>query len=342
MIELDGAQGEGGGQVLRSALTLSMITGQPFGIVNVRANRSRPGLMRQHLAAVQAAATVSGATLTGAELGSHALTFVPDALRAGDYEFAIGSAGSCTLLLQTVLPALLYARAPSTLRISGGTHNPMAPPAQFLQRAWLPLLAQMGGSIGLELLRSGFYPAGGGVLMASVQPCVRLHPIDVVARGALVESYAESVVAAIRRGVAQRELDTVRELLGFEPAQLHIRGLPADEGPGNALLLTFVYEHATEVIAAFGEKHVTAEDVAGQAVRQAQAFLAHDGAVGEHLADQLMLPLALAGGGSFTCGAVSDHMSTNADVIARFLPVRFDFTSAGNGQLVTVVPTAAP
>lgn len=342
MIELDGAHGEGGGQVLRSALTLSMITRQPFGIVNVRANRSRPGLMRQHLAAVQAAAAVSGADVTGAELGSHALTFAPGTLRAGDYEFAIGSAGSCTLLLQTVLPALLYAQGPSTLRISGGTHNPMAPPAQFLQRAWLPLLAQMGGKVELELLRSGFYPAGGGVLAAAVQPCESLQPIDVVERGALVESYAESVVAAVRHGVAQRELDTVRELLGFDAAQLHIRGLPADQGPGNALLLTFVYEHVTEVIAAFGEKRVTAEEVARRAVRQAQAFLAHDGAVGEHLADQLMLPLALAGGGSFTCAAVSDHMSTNADVIARFLPVRFDVTPAGNGQRVTVIPTAAP
>jgi RNA 3'-terminal phosphate cyclase (ATP) len=342
MIALDGAHGEGGGQVLRSALTLSMITGQPFSIVNVRAGRARPGLMRQHLAAVQAAAKIGGAVVQGAELGSHALTFTPGELRGGDYEIAIGSAGSCTLLLQTGLPALRYADAPATLRISGGTHNPMAPPAQFLQRSYLPLLAKMGGQVGLELLRSGFYPAGGGVLAASVQPCARLHPIDLVERGAPVESYAESVVASIRRGVAQRELDVVRECLGWETAQLHLRALPADQGPGNVLLLTLVYQHVTEVVAACGEKFIRAEDVAGQAVRAASAFLSHDGAVGEHLADQLMLPLALAGGGSFSCAAISDHMRTNAEVIARFLPVRFTFTPAGSRQLVTVVPTAAP
>ena len=136
MIELDGATGEGGGQILRSALTLSMITGRPFRITNIRANRSKPGLMRQHLVAVQAAAQVCGARTSPVALGANALEFVPGPIRGGDYRFAIGSAGSCTLVLQTLLPALLHADAPSTVQITGGTHNPLAPPVHFLQRAY--------------------------------------------------------------------------------------------------------------------------------------------------------------------------------------------------------------
>ena len=161
MIELDGAAGEGGGQILRTALALSMITGQPFWIRNIRANRSKPGLMRQHLMAVQAAAQVSGASVTGAELGSLELRFNPGRIMGGDYHFAIGSAGSCTLVLQTVVLALLYAQQPSPIRITGGTHNTMAPPVQFLQRTCLPLLARMGAQVDIELVRYGFHPAGG-------------------------------------------------------------------------------------------------------------------------------------------------------------------------------------
>ncbi len=170
MIELDGAAGEGGGQILRSALTLSIITGQAFRIRQIRAGRPKPGLMRQHLVAVQAAAAISGATLSGAELRSQELSFAPTALAGGDYEFAIGTAGSCTLVLQTLIPALLMAPVPSTVRISGGTHNPMAPPAQFLQRAWCGALARMGARVTIDIVRSGFYPAGGGQLLATVAP----------------------------------------------------------------------------------------------------------------------------------------------------------------------------
>ncbi len=230
MIELNGALGEGGGQVLRSALTLSMITGQPFSIVNIRANRPKPGLMRQHLVAVQAAAKVSDAVVTGGEVGSTTLTFAPRGLRAGDYEFAINSAGSCTLVLQTILLALLFADAPSTVRISGGTHNPMAPPAQFLQRAYLPLLARMGGQIDLQLLRSGFYPAGGGLVTASVQPCAGLKPLTLMERGAVRSHYAEAIVAGISGGVAERELAFVGVGMRWDESQLLNRTLPASEG----------------------------------------------------------------------------------------------------------------
>ena len=336
MIELDGALGEGGGQILRSALTLAMITGRPFCIRNIRANRARPGLMRQHLVAVQAAVQVCGGEATGAALGSQDLTFVPGPVTGGDYEFAIGTAGSCTLVLQTVLPALLKADKPSTLRLTGGTHNPMAPPVQFLQRAWCPRLAEMGARIDIQLERFGFYPAGGGIVVARVAPCALLRPGTWMTRGERRAAYAEAFVAGIPGRVGQRELECVGKAMNWGEGQLLIRDLPADQGPGNALMLTLDYEHATEVFTAFGEKSVTSEQVTRHVVQRARQYLMSRAAFAEYLADQMMLPLALAGGGGFTLDEVSMHARTNAHVIETFLPVRFTFDRQDGVDTCTV------
>ena len=336
MIELDGAIGEGGGQILRSSLTLSMITGQPFRIKNIRANRSKPGLMRQHLVAVQAAAAISDALVTQAEVGSTELTFAPKRIKAGDYQFAIGTAGSCTLVLQTLLLALMHAEGPSTVRISGGTHNGMAPPAHFLQRAYVRMLKAMGASVDIELVRAGFYPAGGGVMIATVAPCMQLKQLTLMEPGARVAGFAEAVIAGIPIDVATRELDVIGKGMGWQESQLLVRGLPADQGPGNALMVTLESEHVTEVFTALGERSVRAENVARQALQEARHYIASGAAVGEHLADQLMLPMALAGGGCFTAQAVSQHSITNAEVIARFLPVSITFAADGARQIVTV------
>jgi RNA 3'-terminal phosphate cyclase (ATP) len=209
MIELNGAIGEGGGQILRTSLTLSMITGQAFRMTNIRAGRAKPGLMRQHLVAVQAAAQVSDAELTHAQVGSTELTFVPNKIKAGNYQFAIGTAGSCPLVLQTLLLALAYADAPSTIRISGGTHNPMAPTVQFLQRAYCRALATIGVEVDISLVRSGFYPAGGGVVVASVTPRAQLKQVSMMEPGQLRASYAEAIVAGISASVGARELEVV-------------------------------------------------------------------------------------------------------------------------------------
>ena len=336
MIELDGAVGEGGGQILRSALTLAMITGRPFRIRNIRANRAKPGLMRQHLVAVQAALQVCGGEATGAALGSQDLTFVPGTVTGGDYEFAIGTAGSCTLVLQTVLPALLKADKPSIVRLAGGTHNPMAPPVQFLQRAWCPRLAEMGARIDIRLERFGFYPAGGGVVLARVEPCAELRPRTWMTRGERRAAYAEAFVAGVPGRVAQRELECVGRAMNWGEDQLLVRDLPADQGPGNALMLTLDYEHATEVFTAFGEKSVASEQVARQVVQRARRYLMSRAAFAEYLADQMMLPLALAGGGGFTLDEVSMHARTNARVIETFLPVRFTFDNRDGVDSCTV------
>ena len=342
MIDLDGAAGEGGGQILRSALALSMITGQPFRITDIRANRAKPGLMRQHLVAVQAAAQVSGACVSGAELGSCELRFTPGPVKAGDYDFAIGSAGSCTLVLQTIVPALLFAPRPSTIRITGGTHNMMAPPVQFLQQSYLPLLARMGAEVGLELKRYGFYPAGGGEVLATVHPCRELRQLALPERGAYLGGRADALVAGLAAHVGMRELDCVGEALGWNREQLHLQRLPAEQGPGNALLITLDYEHVTEVCAGFGAKAVRAEAVAHEAAVQARAYLASDAAAGEHLADQLLLPMALAGGGRFTATTISMHTETNAQLISKFLPVDIYFERGERSNLCVVKSTCQP
>jgi RNA 3'-terminal phosphate cyclase (ATP) len=338
MIELDGSVGEGGGQILRTSLTLAMITGRPFRIRQIRARRSKPGLMRQHLVAVQAAAQICGAEVRGAAVGSQELEFVPGTIRGGEYRFAIGTAGSCTLVLQTVLPALLMAEQPSTLHLSGGTHNPMAPPVQFLQRAFCRLLAEMGAQVDLRLERFGFYPAGGGEVIASVRPCAQLQPRMWMERGERKAAYAESFTAGIPARVAQRELECVGKAMNWGEDQLLARRLPDEQGPGNALMLTLDYEHTTEVFTAFGEKSVSAENVAREAVQRARQYLCSKAAVSEYLGDQLMLPLALAGGGGFTVDEVSMHARTNAGVIELFLPVRFEFARHEGAGAVTVHP----
>jgi RNA 3'-terminal phosphate cyclase (ATP) len=338
MIELDGSTGEGGGQILRTALTLAMITGRPFRIRQIRARRAKPGLMRQHLVAVQAAAQICGAEASGVAVGSQELEFVPGKVRGGDYRFAIGTAGSCTLVLQTVLPALLSADRPSTLHLSGGTHNPMAPPVEFLQRAYGRALADMGAEIDVRLERCGFFPAGGGEVTASVTPCAQLRPRTWMERGERRAAYADCVIAGIPPRVAQRELECVGKAMNWGEEQLRAHCLPDNHGPGNALMLTLEYEHTTEVFTAFGEKSVSAEHVARQVVQRARQYLCTKAAVAEYLGDQLMLPLALAGGGGFTVDAVSTHARTNAQVIELFLPVRFAFGTHDGVDACTVHP----
>jgi len=323
MVIIDGSIGEGGGQILRTALALSICTGTPFKIEKIRAGRQKPGLLRQHLMAVNAAAAICGATVDGVAMASQQLTFTPGKVRPGDYTFAIGTAGSTTLVLQTVLAPLLTADGPSCLTIEGGTHNPFAPPIDFLEKAFLPLINRMGPKVDVTLERAGFYPAGGGRIVARIQPAAKLSPLHIPARGEITGRLAKAVVAALPGDIAKRELEKVEKMLGWSGEQLQICQLPREWGPGNLLTLEIASEHVTEVFTGFGMKGVTAEAVAEQAVQEARRYLAANVPVGECLADQLLLPLALAGGGSFVTLAPSRHTKTNIEVIQRFLPMQF-------------------
>ena len=317
-IELDGSQGEGGGQILRTALTLSMITGIPFRIERIRAKRRKPGLLRQHLTAVNAAAQICGAQVKRAELGSLKLDFVPGEIRGGDYHYAIGTAGTVT--------------------VNGGTHNSAAPPADFLQRVWLPLLQRMGADMDLELLRHGFYPAGGGELRASVRPVAALQTLNLLSRGDLRQAQATSIFAGVSADVGKRELATLEEQIGAELGELEcdMHGLPSREGPGNVLLLKLQYAGLTEVFTAFGEKGVPAEIVAQRLAKEALHFHRSGAAVGEHLADQLLLPMALAGASSFCTVALSSHLQTNIEVIQKFLPVDISVVADAGAHRVVI------
>lgn len=319
-IDIDGSVGEGGGQILRSALTLSLVTGRPFHIDRIRAGREKPGLLRQHLTAVHAAASMSGARVSGAELGSSTLDFAPAVIEGGEYRLAVGTAGSATLVLQTVLPALLVATRPSRLTLEGGTHNPYAPPFDFLSKTFLPLVRQMGASVDLALDAYGFYPAGGGRFSVSVEPCTGLTPLRLVERGD-VTVRARGLVASLPGRIAKRELSVVRQRLGIDRTQCRIEAIETSVGPGNILLIELESNEVTEVVTGFGIKGVTAERVASDACDEVEAYLKAGVPVGSHLADQLLVPMALAGGGAFRTLTPSTHTTTNAEVIRRFLDV---------------------
>jgi RNA 3'-terminal phosphate cyclase (ATP) len=323
MVRIDGSKGEGGGQVLRTSLALSLVTGTPFQMVNIRAGRQKPGLLRQHLTAVKAATEVGAAEVTGAELGSRELTFKPRALAPGNYFFSVGTAGSATLVLQTVLPALMVASGPSTLRLEGGTHNPLAPPFDFLQKAYLPLVKRMGPKVEAVLERHGFFPAGGGKFQVKVEPAP-LKPLVLLERGRVVRRQATALIAMIPFDVAKRELATVEQALKWKPTELRTEELKRTQGPGNVLTLEVESEHVTEVFTAFGERGVRAEEVAGNAAGEVKRYLDAEVPVGEHLCDQLLLLLALAKGGTFRTLPLDGHAVTQLDTFAHFLDVKVD------------------
>lgn len=341
MIFIDGSAGEGGGQVLRSALALSMVTGKPFRIENIRARRPKPGLRRQHLACVTAASALSGARCEGAALGSQQLTFAPGPARPGSYAFSVGTAGSTTLVLQALLPALMTAAAPSSLTLEGGTHNTMAPPVDFLRKAYLPLIARMGPRVELRLERAGFYPAGGGRIAVRIDPAPRAAPLELTERGEIVGQRCVATVAGLSRQIAERELAVVGRRLGWPSERLAVSELPADQGPGNVLIIEIASENVTEVFTGFGERGVKAETVAERAAAEAGAYLESGVPVGRHLADQLMLPMALAGGGCFVTQPLTLHATTNLDVIRAFLDVPIAVgETGGQRRLVRFGPGA--
>lgn len=323
---LDGSKGEGGGQVLRTSLALSLITGEPFRIENIRANRSPPGLRKQHLTAVLAAAQVGDAEVTGAAVGARELTFRPRTVKTGNFRFAIGTAGSCTLVLQTVLPALMLQKERSALVLEGGTHNPMAPPFDFLARVYVPLLARMGPKVTLTMDRPGFYPAGGGKLGVEIEPVERLTGLELLERGPVVRTQATALVCHLPTHIGERELDLVKRKLRWPDDACEVREDERAHGPGNALLLEVECAHARELVSAIGEKGVRAEDVARKAVAELKTWLDADVPVGEHLADQLLLLLALAGEGAFRTLPLSGHATTQVDVMAEFLPSKVHVT----------------
>lgn len=337
LITIDGSFGEGGGQILRTSLALSLITQKPVRIVNIRAGRSKPGLRAQHITSVAAAASVGEAEVAGNIIGSSEITFIPKAVRPGDYSFSTGTAGSCTLVLQTVLMPLIAAGEPSRLHLEGGTHNPFAPPFDFLEKTFLPAICPAGPGITARLHRPGFFPAGGGSMEIEVDRGVSLRPIQLTDRGKILAITVRAIVARLPRHIAERELAVVKDMLPIPPHASRVEEISKSRGPGNAVIIEIQSEHITEVITAFGKRGLPAEDVATDAVAQARTYLESSAPVGPHLADQLLLPLALAGGGVFCTVAPTRHFTTNCEIIKRFMPVVFSFTQISRTDWQVVV-----
>ena len=321
MLTIDGSMGEGGGQILRSALALALCQRRAFRITNIRARRPKPGLRPQHLAAVRAAAELCGARVDGAEPNAQTLSFVPGTVKAGRYRFCIGTAGSTGLVLQTVLPALLTAGDVSDLQLEGGTHNPRAPTFECLAKAYLPLLERMGPRIAIDLERGGFEPAGGGRMRVRVEPVSRLEPLCLETRGKLKALRAEVLISKLPAHIAEREAGVLASGLDLSAGAIRLRTIDDSAGPGNVVSVFAICERITEVFAAFGRRGVPAERVALDAVKRAKRYLTAGVPVGLHLADQLLLPLALSGAGSFVTLPPSEHTRTNIAVIRKFLSV---------------------
>lgn len=332
MIQIDGAFGEGGGQIVRTSLALSLVTAKPFSIANIRAGRKKPGLMRQHLTALNAAAQVSSAHVQGNAIGSRSFAFKPGTVSPGRFHFAVGSAGSCALVLQTVLPALLQAGGHSELILEGGTHNPYAPPFDFLQKSFLPLVNKMGPTLWAELERPGFYPAGGGKIRVSIRPVTHLKPIELLERGRILSRSALAVVSNLPLSIAQRELKIVAQKLQWEQDALKAEQIQNAKGPGNVLTIEIESAALTEVFTGFGQRGVSAEKVASRTVKMVQEYLRYDLPVGPYLADQLLLPMAMAGGGRFRTRSPTRHTTTNIAVIKQFLDVDIHLRACGDHQ----------
>ena len=345
MIDIDASFGEGGGQILRSALALSVITGKPMRLTAIRARRPQPGMRPQHVKVVEAAARISAAHVEGAILGSQTLCFEPTGLAGGDYAFDIGTAGSTSLLLQAVCLPLSFADGPSRLSLSGGTHVPWSPCYHYLQWQWLPTLAEAGYRVDCSLERAGFYPRGGGLLHATILPVRTLSPLRITERGRLLRIHGLSAVGRLDRSIAERQrrqaIERLREL--DVPAEIEIADVPA-ASPGTFLVLQAQFEGGRCCAFALGALHKAAEKVADEAVAELRADIDAGGAIDGWLADQLLLPLAFIPGQSvFAVCRISQHLRSNAELLGYFLSVSVEIEGeTGQPGRVSILGRAAP
>jgi RNA 3'-terminal phosphate cyclase (ATP) len=328
---IDGSMGEGGGQILRTSLALACITGRNLHIENIRAARRKPGLAKQHLSCVRAACEICDGQCKGAALGSQVLDFQPGPICGGDFTFDIGSAGSATLVIQTILPALFLAEKPSTVTVVGGTHNPWAPPFDFLAETFLPAIKTAGFDADCKLDKYGFFPAGGGKISLKVKPRQENlnRTINFCEPAGNVQIHARIYTAKLPAHIAQRQKKLLlQSMLNFKNIE-HIDVVDSD-GPGNCIMLRLCGTGKTTVFTAFGQKGKPSEKVVGEVVSLAEDFLPSSAAVDRFLADQLLIYMAISKTGSFTTNELSTHLTTNTETIKKFLPVDFTIEHQDN------------
>ena len=337
MVFIDGSMGEGGGQILRTSLALACITGKNLHIENIRVARRKPGLAKQHLICVRAACQICAGQCKGAAIGSQVLDFQPGPIRSGDFSFDIGSAGSASLVIQTILPALFLADKPSTVTVTGGTHNPWAPPFDFFAETFLPAIGTAGFDADCKLEKYGFFPAGGGKITLNIRPRQEKpnHTINFCQPAENVQIHARIYTAKLPAHIAQRQKKFLHQ------SNLKFRNIGHIEvtdsaGPGNCIMLRLCGGDRTTVFTAFGQRGKPSEKVVGEVVSLAEDFLPSGAAVDRFLADQLLIYMAISNprpggekpapakaGGCYTTNDLTPHLTPNIETIKKFLPVNF-------------------
>jgi RNA 3'-terminal phosphate cyclase (ATP) len=320
VIEIDGSLGEGGGQVLRSSLSLSMFLQQPFTIKNIRAGRPRPGLMRQHITAVKAAAKICNAKVKGAEISSLKIEFYPGKVQTGTYKFDVGSAGSTTLVLQTLLPVLMVAEGTTEISLSGGTHNQYSPPLDFLVNTFLKQINKMGPRVSVDSKAYGFYPVGGGMFTVKIDPVKELKQIEILSRGKNIGKKAFAYSSKINEEIGENEMIIVAKKLGWIKENCE-SVMVESPGPGNVVMLIDENEHTKEVLTGFGRKLYVLKRVVADAIAEYSEYVQSEVPVYKYLADQLIIPMVIAGAGRFITSEPSLHTLTNIEVVEKFLTV---------------------
>ena len=345
MVEIDGSFGEGGGQILRTSLSLSCLTGKPFRIFNIRKNRRKPGLQPQHLTSVRAAKLVSGAETKGDEIGSSNLVFEPSGCRPGEYAIDIGTAGSTSLVLQTVVPALLFAGGESEITLTGGTHVPMSPPFGYLAEVYGPALRRLGLDVRFGIEKYGFYPKGGGKVQAHVRPAEGVRPLVAIDRGGLIRLTGISAVGNLPESIARRQKDALTETLRTASnieADIRVESVPTP-GTGTFVFLLAEYEGAVAGFSSVGVRGKRAEVVGAEAARQFLDYHESGAALDKHLADQLAVFLSMADGvSSFTTESISQHLLTNLETVRKFHEYAYEIEGeSGKPGRVIISPAKA-
>lgn len=323
ILMIDGSFGEGGGQILRTALSLSCIKCIPFKLYNIRKGREKPGLMPQHLTCVNAVAEISGAELNGNEIGSTELTFIPHQVKHGDYLFDIKTAGSSSLVFQTILPPLLFAGGESTITITGGTHVPFSPPYHYISDVFIPMLGRIGINVKASIERYGFYPKGGGCVRFQILPIKELSGLNLTERGGLKSIHGYSCVGRLPMSIAERQKNSLlKEIYPLTP-EIEVSDVPSC-GEGTFVFLVADYENTIAGFSSLGMRGKKAEDVGAEVAKEFHDFERTSAALDPHLADQLVLYLALSGkDSSFTTSSITQHLITNLYVIDKFVNISY-------------------
>jgi RNA 3'-terminal phosphate cyclase (ATP) len=344
-LQIDGNYGEGGGQILRTTLSLSCILRRPVEIINIRKGRKISGLQPQHLTSVSACKKITAAEVEGDQLQSVSLRFSPQEIRGGEFTFDVSekkrSAGSTSLILQTLFLPLSRCRAGSTVRILGGTHVPWSPPFNYLKEVFAPTVKKLGCGIELEISKWGWYPRGGGEVSCRIQPTTKFSSLDLTERGRLLKLSGLSAVSNLPISIAERQRSQAMKVLrvkGFSP-EVELLDAPSI-GQGSFLFLKAEFENSVAGFGALGERGKRAEKVAQEACDDFLQFMQSDAAVEPHLADQLIPYLALAEGRStFTVSKITKHLLTNIWVVKQFLPIEISVEGReGAGGKVMVGP----